>query len=178
MVANGVGHQVMANLVECGGVSCCLICSIATPPRTGLSVLVIGAGTGNDVAAALAVRSRHVDAVEIEPVMSEIGRDDHPNDPYHSRHVSMHLTDGRSYIRNAPESYDLIAYGLVDSLVLHSGYSTLRLEDFLFTKEAFRDVASKLNPDGVFILYNFYHRGWIVGRVQRCSKRSWAPNPW
>ena len=92
-------------------------------------VLVIGAGTGNDVAAALAVRSRHVDAVEIEPVITEIGREDHPNDPYSPRRVSLHLTDGRSYIRNADKSYDLVAYGLVDSLVLHSGYSTLRLEE-------------------------------------------------
>ena len=102
--------------------------------------------------------------------MSEIGRDDHPNDPYHSRRI-FDVYDGRSYICNARESYDLIAYGLRHSLVLHSGYSTLRLEDFLFTKEAFHDVAAKLNPDGVFILYNFYHRGWIVGRV-RSARRS------
>ena len=34
----------------------------------------------------------------------------------------------------------MIAYALVDSLVLHSGYSSLRLESFLFTEQAFRDV--------------------------------------
>ncbi len=178
VVANGVGHQVMANILESGGAYMLphlLNRDAGRPPFR--DVLVIGAGTGNDVAAALAVRSRHVDAVEIEPVMSEIGRDDHPNDPYHSRRVSMYLTDGRSYIRNARESYDLIAYGLVDSLVLHSGYSTLRLEDFLFTKEAFHDVAAKLNPDGVFILYNFYHRGWIVGRVQKMLEEVFGTEP-
>ena len=34
----------------------------------------------------------------------------------------------------------MITYALVDSLVLHSGYSSLRLESFLFTEQAFRDI--------------------------------------
>ncbi len=37
---------------------------------------------------------------------------------------------------------------LVDSLVLHSGYSSIRLESFLFTKESFQDVRRVLKPTG------------------------------
>ncbi len=37
-------------------------------------VLIIGAGSGNDVAAALAQGAGHVDAVEIDPVINELGR--------------------------------------------------------------------------------------------------------
>jgi len=35
------------------------------------NVLIIGAGTGNDVAAALSEGARHVDAVEIDPLLFE-----------------------------------------------------------------------------------------------------------
>ena len=56
-------------------------------------------------------------------------------------------------------------YALVDSLVLHSGYSTLRLESFLFTREAFEDIRARLKPNGVFAAYNFYRQGWLVGRL-------------
>ena len=37
------------------------------------NVLVIGAGNGNDVAVALSKGARHVDAVEIDPVLLRIG---------------------------------------------------------------------------------------------------------
>ena len=73
------------------------------------------------------------------PVLYEIGRDDHPDHPYHDPRVAIHLDDGRSFVRKTRRQYDQITYALVDSLVLHSGYSSLRLESFLFTEQAFRD---------------------------------------
>ena len=62
-------------------------------------VLIIGAGSGNDVAAALANGAKHVDAVEIDPVINEIGRADHPDHPYDDPRVTVHLDDGRSFVR-------------------------------------------------------------------------------
>ena len=62
-------------------------------------VLIIGAGSGNDVAAALATGAGHVDAVEIDPVINELGRRHHPNRPYSDPRVSIHLDDGRSFVR-------------------------------------------------------------------------------
>jgi hypothetical protein len=47
-------------------------------------VLVVGAGAGNDVAAALATGARHIDAVEIDPAIVSVGRARHPNRPYAS----------------------------------------------------------------------------------------------
>ncbi len=178
LVTNNIGHQVMANLAEAGGAYMLphLLNRDAGRPPFG-EAMIIGAGSGNDVAAALAVGARHIDAVEIEPVLNEIGREDHPNAPYDSPRVSIHLDDGRSFVRKTGKTYDLIAYALVDSLVLHSGYSTLRLENFLFTEEAFRDVASKLKPDGIFIMYNFYRRGWIVGRLRQTIERVFGTEP-
>ena len=45
-------------------------------------VLIIGAGSGNDVSRALAWGAHRVDAVEIDPVIQRIGKRDHPDRPY------------------------------------------------------------------------------------------------
>src|SRR5207245_8896435 len=46
------------------------------------NVLILGAGTGTDVAAALRHGAQHVDAVEIDPVILELGAAHHPDRPY------------------------------------------------------------------------------------------------
>jgi spermidine synthase len=140
-------------------------------------VLIIGAGSGNDVAAALAHQSSHVDAVEIDPVINELGRLHHPNHPYSDPRVAIHLDDGRSVIRNTTRRYDLISYALLDSLALHSSYSSVRLESFLFTEQAFRDVKDKLKPGGVFAMYNFYRQGWVVGRLVKLVEKVFGSKP-
>ena len=93
-----------------------------------------------------------------------------------ARHRS-HLDDGRSFARSTERKYDLAVYALVDSLVLHSGYSSLRLENFLFTREAFEDVKRTLKPDGVFAMYNFYRQGWVVGRLAKMAEEVFGVEP-
>jgi SAM-dependent methyltransferase len=133
-----------------------------TPPD---DVLIIGAGSGNDVAAALTMGAKHIDAVEIDPVLNAIGRAEHPDKPYDDPRVTVHLDDGRSVLRKTTKTYDLIVYALVDSLVLHSGYSSLRLESYLFTEQALRDARASLKPGGSIVIYNYFRRGWVVGRL-------------
>jgi hypothetical protein len=131
------------------------------------NVLVIGAGSGNDVSRALAWGARHVDAVEIDPAIQRIGARDHPDRPYDDPRVSVHITDGRNFLRVSKTKYDLVVFALVDSLVLHSGYSNIRLESFMFTREALADVRAHLAQDGVLVMYNYFREGWIVGRLNR-----------
>ena len=52
------------------------------PDRTFDRVLIVGAGSGTDVAVALAHGAKHVDAVEIDPSIQEIGIEKHPDRPY------------------------------------------------------------------------------------------------
>ncbi len=141
------------------------------------NVLIVGAGSGNDVAAALWHDAGAVDAVEIDPSIQRIGRIDHPNRPYADRRVSAHLDDGRSFVKSTSRKYDLATYALVDSLVLHSGYSSLRLESFLFTEEAFRDIKAKLKPGGVFVMYNAFRQGWVVGRLAALAEKVFGTKP-
>ena len=140
-------------------------------------VLIIGAGSGNDVAAALRQGAKQVDAVEIDPVIYDLGRRDHPNRPYRDPRVRVYLEDGRGFVRNTKQTYDMIVYALVDSLALQSSYSSVRLESFLFTEEAFRDVKSKLKPGGVFALYNYYRQGWVVGRLKMLAEKVFGTSP-
>jgi SAM-dependent methyltransferase len=140
-------------------------------------VLIVGAGSGNDVAAALALGAGHIDAVEIDPVINELGRLHHPNRPYSNQRVKAHLDDGRGFIRKASSRYDLISYAVVDSLALHSSYSSVRLESFLFTEQAFRDIKAKLEPGGVFAMYNFYRQGWVVGRLVKLAESVFGSRP-
>ncbi len=61
--------------------------------------------------------------------------------------------------------YDLILFTLPDSLTLVSGQSSLRLESYLFTEEAFRQARHLLKPDGVFAMYNFFREEWLIERL-------------
>jgi SAM-dependent methyltransferase len=140
-------------------------------------VLIIGAGSGNDVAHALRWGARHVDAVEIDPVINRLGRLHHPDRPYDDPRVNIYLDDGRNFLRSTSRRYDLIIYALVDSLVLHSSYSNLRLESYLFTREAFADVRRLLKPGGVFAMYNYFRQGWIVARLAQGVEETFGERP-
>jgi len=142
------------------------------------NVLIIGAGAGNDVSRALEGGATHVDAVEIDPVIQRLGLRDHPDRPYSDPRVVVHLDDGRNFLHSTNKQYDLIVYALVDSLVLHSSYSNIRLESYLFTTEAFADIKKRLAPGGVFVMYNYFRQGWIVARLQAMLEATFGPgNP-
>ncbi len=178
LTTNNIGHQSMVSVGESGAAYMLphLLNRDAGNAPFGRA-MIIGAGSGNDVSAALKGGVGHVDAVEIEPVLNETGRRDHPDKPYSDPRVSIHLDDGRSFVRRSDQTYDVISYALVDSLVLHSGYSSLRLESFLFTEQAFRDVKARLDDDGVFVMYNFYRQGWIVGRLVEMARKVFGVEP-
>jgi SAM-dependent methyltransferase len=141
-------------------------------------ILIIGAGSGTDVSRALQWGAKHIDAVEIDPVIYKLGKRDHPDKPYDDPRVTVHLDDGRNFLRAAPaKKYDLVIYALVDSLVLHSGQSSIRLESYLFTEQAFRDIERVLKPDGVFMSYNYFRQGWIVQRLHDGLEKVFGSEP-
>jgi SAM-dependent methyltransferase len=135
------------------------------PERTFERVLIIGAGSGTDTALALRKGSEHIDAVEIDPVIAQIGRDFHPDRPYDDPRVTLHIDDGRAFLRRSTETYDLIVFALTDSLTLVTSTANVRLESFLYTEESFAAARDHLADDGVFIMYNWYREPWLVDKL-------------
>ena len=140
------------------------------------NVLIIGAGSGNDVSRALQWGAKHIDAVEIDPAIQRLGKAYHPDGPYSDERVKVHLDDGRNFLRSTDRQYDLIVYALVDSLVLHSGYSNIRLESFLFTRQAYEDVRRHLKPNGTFVIYNYFRQGWLAARLKNGLDEVFGPD--
>jgi SAM-dependent methyltransferase len=129
------------------------------------NVLVVGAGSGTDVAIALRKGAEHVDAVEIDPGLLAIGRAQHPDRPYDDPRVDVHVDDGRAFLSRTDNRYDLILFALPDSLTLVQGASSLRLESYLFTEQAFAAAREHLAPGGALSMYNYYREGWLIDRL-------------
>jgi hypothetical protein len=89
----------------------------------------------------------------------------HPEHPYDSPRVSRFINDGRAFMQEPHEPYDLILFALPDSLALASSLSSIRLESYLFTVESFAQARSLLSPDGVLVLYNYYRRPWLLTKM-------------
>jgi len=128
-------------------------------------VLIIGAGTGDDVSNALLKGAKHVDAVEIDPGLYQVGKRLNPDHPYQDPRVSVHITDGRAFLEQTHTKYDMILFALPDSLTLVSGQSSLRLESYLFTAQAVEAAKAHLNPGGEFAMYNYYRAQWLRDRL-------------
>jgi hypothetical protein len=119
------------------------------------NVLIIGSGTGNDAAVALSEGARHVDTVEIDPLLVRLGHM-HPNHPYSSPRLTAHVDDGRAYLQNTSKHYNLILFALPDSLTALAGQSAIRLESYLLTEQSLQAVRAHLAPGGTFAMYNYY----------------------
>lgn len=140
-------------------------------------VLVLGAGSGTDVAAALAHGAKRVDAVEIDPVILRLGRELHPDRPYGDPRVTVHNDDARHFLRRTTKQYDLVVFALIDSLTLQSGFSGVRLESFMFTEESFRAVRERLKPNGLVVVYNYFRERWLVDRLANTAAAAFGAEP-
>jgi len=147
------------------------------PGRTFGQVLIVGAGSGSDVAVALSKGAGHVDAVEIDPAIQRIGVEQHPDRPYDDPRVTRIVNDGRAFLRTTNKRYDLVIFALPDSLTLVSTAANIRLESFLFTEEAFTAVQDHLAPHGIFVLYNLYRQPWLIEKLAAEARHVFGAPP-
>ncbi|MHB2018739.1 MAG: spermine/spermidine synthase domain-containing protein [Candidatus Xenobia bacterium] len=172
VMVNGVGFQTILNLspecVASEGLSdqedfspFNLPYRILPQPRR---VLIVGAGTGNDIAAALRAGAQHVDAVEIDPVIAHLGQTLHPEHPYQDPRVTLTITDARNFFNRTAGQYDLIWFGLLDSHVLTSGYNNIRLDNYVYTRQSFEEAKRLLAPGGALVCIYACQRPWMADR--------------
>lgn len=139
-------------------------------------VLIVGSGTGNDVAGALRGQSRQVDAVEIDPKILTLGRR-HPEHPYEDPRVSAHLNDARAFMKRTNARYDLILFGLLDSHTQLSDYSNMRLDNFVYTEESFREARALLAPHGVLFVKFMVNYPWLGRRIVEIMTHAFGKAP-
>lgn len=131
------------------------------------TVLVLGAGTGNDVALLLEAGASYIDAVEIDPVILDLGRAAHFQEPYADARVRAWVDDARAFLHKTDRKYDLIVFGTLDSQTLLSVMSSLRLDNYVYTREAFESARDHLKPDGTLITYHMSGYDYIAAKLYR-----------
>jgi len=141
------------------------------------NVLILGAGTGNDVAAALRHGAQHVDAVELDPQILSLGMRLHPEHPYDSARVTVHVTDARVFLRTAREKYDLIVFAFLDSTTLLSGFSSIRLDNYVYTVESFTEARARLSPEGTLALSFAASRSFATDRLYASLEKAFGVPP-
>ena len=114
------------------------------------SALILGAGAGNDIAAAKRAGVAHITAVEIDRRVAELGRDHHPEQPHDN--IDLVIDDARSYLRSAEDSFDLVLFATLDAHGLLSSSSSVRLDSFVYTIDSLRDAKELVADDGVLVL--------------------------
>jgi spermidine synthase len=127
-------------------------------------VLIVGAGTGNNAAGALRHGVEEIDCAEIDPQIYSLGKELHPERPYDSPRVRMHVDDARAFLRRAKGPYDLIWFGLLDT---HPGSSSnnRRVDHYVYTMESFQQARRLLAEDGLLVMNFASRRDWISDRL-------------
>ena len=141
------------------------------------TVLIVGSGTGNDVNNLLALGAKHIDAVEIDPVILDLGRSLHPQEPYADPRVHPAVNDARAFLRQTKRRYDLIVFGTLDSQTLLSGMSSVRLDNYVYTVESFRAARSRLAPNGRMVTYHMSHEPYIAAKIQGMISEAFGQPP-
>ena len=140
------------------------------------NVLILGAGSGNDTAAAIRADATMISAVEIDPEIQKLSSL-HPENPYNNNSVSVYINDARAFIEADNSKYDIITYGYLDSHRLFSTMSSVRLENFLYTEEVITKLKNKLTPGGLLVITYTVHEKWIADRIFSLLKTTFDQDP-
>ncbi|HEY9773292.1 MAG TPA: hypothetical protein V6C81_05735 [Planktothrix sp.] len=122
--------------------------SLACAPKHD-RVLVLGGGSGNDVAYALQHGAKHVDVVEIDPIISRLGKTRHPDRPYVDSRVTLHTEDARTFLRYSKDKFDLIEFAYLDPGNTLNTASFIRVDNFVYTAESIRSAINHLDNGGL-----------------------------
>jgi hypothetical protein len=128
-------------------------------------VLILGAGTGNDVTLALEQNAGHIDAVEIDREIYKLGKKFHFQKPYDDPRVTVSIDDARVFLKKTDKKYDLIILGTLDSQTLLSGMSSIRLDNYVYTVESFKAIRDHLKENGIVILYHSSGQAYIAEKI-------------
>src|SRR5258705_4692040 len=143
----------------------------------GFTALVIVPGGGRDLLSALAFGATHIDGVGINPIIARdvmLGRfREYSGGVYANPRVSIHVDDGRSFVRRSSSKYDVIQASLVDTWAATAAGAYTLTENSLYTKEAFGEYVDHLTDNGLLTITRWVFDGLrLVSLAQdACAER-------
>jgi len=138
--------------------------------------LIVGAGSGNDVAGGLRNGVQQIVAVEIDPVILSMGQRYHPEQPYASPKVTIVKDDARSFMANCREKFDVVLFGLLDSHTT-SAMTNTRLDHYVYTRESLTQARSLLAEHGVLALSFEVQKSFIGDRIHKVLTEVFQQTP-
>lgn len=109
------------------------------------SALLIGGGAGGSLQQVLKYPVNRVDYVELDPEIIRLSLQYLPElekKSFDDKRVHLFFSDGRDFLKNTKNSYDIIILNLPDPF-------TAQINRF-YTKEFFHMAKNKLSPEGIF----------------------------
>jgi Spermine/spermidine synthase domain len=116
-------------------------------------VLVLGSGSGTDVAYALAHGVKRITAIEIDPIICKLGRERHPDKPYLDPRVELHNEDARTFLRYSKDKFDLVEFAFLDPGSTINSASFLRVDNYVYTVESIRAAIKLCDTNGIVAVY-------------------------
>jgi len=116
------------------------------------NVCIIGAGGGSDVAQALTCGARQVTAVEMNPQVIDLMRNEFSefaSGLYQRSDVEIVIAEGRSFLQTTRELFDIINISLLDSFTASAAGVYALNESHLYTIEAIEQALERLQPNGL-----------------------------
>ncbi len=165
------------------------VLQLAYQLRPYRNAVIIGAGGGGDLLAALQAGVPHIDAVEVnrtivglmrkEPLLSFSGK------LYERPEITLHLEDGRAFIGRLNRRVDLIQATFVDTHNAAASGSHTLSESYLYTVEAVHQYLDHLQPGGIVSLSrwcgehfsNYAETTRLVGIIQQALKERGVERP-
>jgi hypothetical protein len=132
-----------------------LVYSIARNPST----LIIGVGGGKDILSALALGSRRVTGVELNPLMIDVVQEafgDFTGRPFDDPRVELVVDEGRHHVARHPATYDVVTASVTDTWAASAGGGYALTENYLYTREAMHEFLDSLTPGGLLSITRWY----------------------
>ena len=103
----------------------------------------------------------------------------HPEHPYEGLRVELVNDDARAYFERHPETrYDVVDYGLLDSHAMFSAMSSLRLDNYVYTREGLAAGWAHVKPDGIMaVSFSVFAGPWIEERMLRTITEATGHTP-
>src|SRR5258708_27486248 len=146
----------------------------------GSGPLVRGPGGRRHLASALVFAPRHIDGVEINPIIADdVMRDrfrEFSGGIYTNPRVRIAVDDGRSFVRRSADRYDVVQASLVDTWAATAAGAYTLTENTLYTVDAFGDYLDHLSDEGILTITRWVADGLrLVSLAQEaCAQRGWS----